>query len=87
MNLRDVLEMPGDTMISVKFARELFEGVASPDDAPAMLTVAEFARRISMSGSFVYDNRAELGGIKLGGAIRFPAEAVEEYLRQMQRER
>ena len=86
MKLRDVLEMPGDTMISVKFARELFEGVAQgTDDGPAMLSVKETARRLGMSDTYIYDNADELGCIRLGRSIRFPADTLEAYFEELRR--
>ncbi|MBI4540064.1 MAG: helix-turn-helix domain-containing protein [Gemmatimonadetes bacterium] len=44
------------------------------------LTAAEIARRFSVSTKFVYAHRAELGGRKIGGAVRFPERAVRRYI-------
>ena len=52
-----------------------------------MLSVKETARRLGMSSTYVYDHSAEIGAVRYGWAIRFPVEAVGEYLSRMARER
>ena len=39
------------------------------------------ADRLGMSESWVYENREELGGVKLKGAVRFPEKKILAYLR------
>ena len=48
------------------------------------LTADEVAKRLSMSPDWVYRHADELGGAKLGGAVRFPERAVARRLRSLQ---
>ena len=49
------------------------------------LSAQMVAQRIGMSTDWVYRHRDELGGVKSGGAVRFPERAVARYLKGLNR--
>jgi excisionase family DNA binding protein len=51
---------------------------SEPDDA--LLDVHEVAARLGVSESTVYERRAEIGGVKIGAAVRFSRGALKEYM-------
>ena len=53
---------------------------AQSDGLSRQLTAAEVSQILSVSKNWVYQNRAKLGGKKLGGAVRYPERAVRKYL-------
>ena len=87
VNRRDVLEaLPDETLIPVGFVRELLEACPRANEAgPTMLSVKETARRLGMSSTYVYDHSAEIGAVRYGRAIRFPADTVGAYLEELRR--
>ena len=44
------------------------------------LTAKVVAELFSLDRKWVYDHQAELGGVKMGGLLRFPSRAVHRYL-------
>lgn len=46
----------------------------------AFLTPRDIMRRLSVSRTWVQDHRDELGGRKIAGLLRFPADRVEAFI-------
>ncbi len=66
-------------------ARVILSLNSPPQPAPngpvdRQLTVAEVADLLAVSRNWVYQNRKKLGGVKLGGSVRFPSRLVRRYL-------
>jgi excisionase family DNA binding protein len=53
-----------------------------PFPARGHVRADQVAAFLSVDRSWVYDNKAELGAVKLGGAVRFDASRVRAYLRE-----
>jgi excisionase family DNA binding protein len=46
-----------------------------------LLSVADVAAELGVRRGWVYAHQEQLGAIKVGGHVRFPAGAVERYLK------
>lgn len=55
-------------------AQRVAELVHPADD---YLTVAEFCRRFDISRSTAYEHATDIGAIRIGGALRFPASVAQ----------
>jgi len=44
------------------------------------LTANEVAELLSLDRKWIYDHQHDLGGVKMGGLLRFPSRAVRRYL-------
>ena len=61
------------------------ETPANPKTRPLdrYLGASDVADRLGMSTDWIYRHADELGGVKFGGAVRFPERAVVRYLRNL----
>jgi hypothetical protein len=68
--------------MAAEVARLVLEATRGKQPAPFLLTAAEVAERFGVSRRWVYDNRDELGAVRLGsgpkGRLRFDADTVAE---------
>ncbi len=62
--------------------RPLAQGPKKPARAEGMMTAKEIAQEFEVGRNWPYDHQKELGGVKLGGALRFPRARVTQYLRR-----
>jgi excisionase family DNA binding protein len=72
--------LPADAVVPVPAGHLVaLLGDATPTGA-ALLTVEQVAARLAVGPQAVYRRQRELGAVKVGRAVRFPAGAVERYL-------
>lgn len=55
------------------------------DATPMLLTARQVAELLQISLAFVYENPKELGLVKVGGANRYPREALDAYVARRSR--
>lgn len=66
---------------SIARARLTPRGPASTRREPdPLLSAEDVAEELGMSTKFVYSNRKQLGGVKLGTSVRFSRRAVDRFL-------
>ena len=54
-------------------------------DGDAILNVQEVADHIGMSSKWVYNHADELGGFKVGSALKFSARGIRKYITTQRR--
>jgi excisionase family DNA binding protein len=67
-------------LVALRLSNGYPEAYRDKPEPDAYLTADEIAQRFGLSRKWVYAHRAELGGRKLGGRVRFPERAVRRYL-------
>ena len=59
----------------------MYRGVTSqPESRKSLLSTAEVAARLGVSRTWVYRHAYKLGGIRLGGLLRFDPSDVDAFL-------
>ncbi|MBZ5679577.1 MAG: helix-turn-helix domain-containing protein [Acidobacteriia bacterium] len=73
-------------MIDTRARRERQGRPAQPVPRPLeeLLTAGEVGDLLKMSARFVHDHRKEMGGVRVGGRLRFRRVGVEKYLHRIE---
>jgi hypothetical protein len=68
-------------------ARAMVEAEAQTNggsQAPERLSAAEAAHRLGVSTKYVYEHRAQLGGVTEGRRVVFPVKAIAKHIRRQE---